>query len=105
MKKGDALLFVDGLMHGGSSRTNPGERRITIYRYGPLWASTRFGYEYSQALLDRLTPSAARSSSRSRRCGGRPDGVQHTRADGPAEACRRIRRRIWPAGAKRAIES
>ena len=56
MKKGDALLFVDGLMHGGSSRTNPGERRITIYRYGPLWASTRFGFEYSQELLDRLTP-------------------------------------------------
>lgn len=56
MKAGDALLFVDGLMHGGSSRTNPGERRITIYRYGPLWGATRFGYEYSQALLDRLTP-------------------------------------------------
>ena len=56
MNAGDALLFVDGLMHGGSSRTNPGERRITIYRYGPLWATTRFGYEYSQALLDRLTP-------------------------------------------------
>lgn len=56
LKAGDALLFVDGLMHGGSSRANPGERRITIYRYGPLWASTRFGYEYSQALLDRLTP-------------------------------------------------
>jgi hypothetical protein len=57
MEEGDALLFVDGLMHGGSSRTNPGERRITIYRYGPLWGSTRFGYEYSQALLDRLTPA------------------------------------------------
>ena len=56
LNKGDALLFVDGIMHGGSSRVNPGERRITIYRYGPLWASTRFGYEYSQALLDRLTP-------------------------------------------------
>lgn len=56
MKAGSALLFVDGLMHGGSSRTNPGERRITIYRYGPLWASTRFGYEYSSALLERLTP-------------------------------------------------
>ena len=56
MEKGDALLFVDGIMHGGSSRTNPGQRRITIYRYGPLWGSTRFGYEYSQALLDRLTP-------------------------------------------------
>ena len=35
LNKGDALLFVDGLMHGGSSRTNPGERRVTIYRYGP----------------------------------------------------------------------
>ena len=57
LKTGDALLFVDGLMHGGSSRTNPGERRITIYRYGASWASTRFGFEYSQALLDRLTPS------------------------------------------------
>ena len=57
MDKGDALLFVDGLMHGGSSRTTTGgERRVTIYRYGPLWASTRFGFEYSQALLDRLTP-------------------------------------------------
>jgi hypothetical protein len=56
MKAGDALLFVDGIMHGGSSRTNPGERRIVIYRYGVSWAATRFGYEYSQALLDRLTP-------------------------------------------------
>ncbi len=56
MSKGDALLFVDGVMHGGSSRTNPGERRVTIYRYGPAWANTRFGYEYSKALLDRLTP-------------------------------------------------
>lgn len=56
MNKGDALLFVDGVMHGGSSRTNAGQRRITIFRYGASWASTRFGYEYSQALLDRLTP-------------------------------------------------
>lgn len=57
LHKGDALLFVDGLMHGGSSRTDTeGERRVTIYRYGPLWGATRFGYEYSPALLDRLTP-------------------------------------------------
>ena len=57
MKAGDALLFVDGLMHGGSSRTNAdGERRVTIYRYGVSWGATRFGYTYSQALLDRLTP-------------------------------------------------
>jgi hypothetical protein len=57
MEAGDALLFVDGIMHGGSSRTNPeGERRVTIYRYGPSWGSTRYGFEYSQGLLDRLTP-------------------------------------------------
>jgi hypothetical protein len=56
LKKGDALLFVDGLMHGGGSRTNPGQRRVTIFRYGPLWGSTRYGYEYSQELLERLTP-------------------------------------------------
>jgi len=61
LNKGDALLFVDGLMHGGSSRTNTGgERRVTIYRYGPLWGSTRYGYEYSSALLARLTPGRRR---------------------------------------------
>ena len=54
---GDAVLFVDGLMHGGSSRTNTqGERRVVIYRYGVSWGATRYGYEYSKPLLDRLTP-------------------------------------------------
>jgi hypothetical protein len=57
LQAGDALLFVDGLMHGGSSRTNEGERRVVIYRYGPAWGATRFGYTYSPALLARLTPS------------------------------------------------
>jgi ectoine hydroxylase-related dioxygenase (phytanoyl-CoA dioxygenase family) len=56
MNKGDALLFVDGLMHGGSSRTNPGERRIIIYRYGPVWGASRFGYQYDPAFLESLTP-------------------------------------------------
>ena len=61
LSKGDAVLFVDALMHGGSSRTTEsGERRVTIYRYGPKWAQTRFGYEYSQPLLDRLTPERRR---------------------------------------------
>jgi ectoine hydroxylase-related dioxygenase (phytanoyl-CoA dioxygenase family) len=57
LKKGDALLFVDGLMHGAGSRTNPeGERRVIIYRYGPSWGASRFGFEYTPALLERLTP-------------------------------------------------
>ena len=55
LSAGDALLFVDALMHGAASRTNPGERRIVILRYGPSWARTRFGYQYSAAFLDRLT--------------------------------------------------
>lgn len=56
LEAGDALLFVDGLMHGGSSRTNPGERRITIYRYGPIWGASRFGYQYAPEFLETLTP-------------------------------------------------
>ena len=56
LEKGDALLFVDGLMHGGSSRTNSGERRIIIYRYGPLWGASRYGYQYDPEFLAGLTP-------------------------------------------------
>jgi hypothetical protein len=55
LKKGDVLLFVDGITHGGAARTNPGERRVIIFRYGPSWGRTRFGYEYSDELLNRLT--------------------------------------------------
>ena len=57
LNKGDALLFVDGLMHGGSSRTNEGERRIIITRYGPIWGASRFGYQPTTELLERLTPA------------------------------------------------
>jgi ectoine hydroxylase-related dioxygenase (phytanoyl-CoA dioxygenase family) len=56
LRKGDALLFCDGLSHGASTRTNPGERRAVIYRYGPTWATTRYGYTYSDDLLARVTP-------------------------------------------------
>lgn len=56
-KAGDALVFVDACLHGGSSRTNPGERRVIILRYGPPWARPRFGYTVSDELLDRLPPA------------------------------------------------
>ncbi len=56
-KAGDALMFVDSLMHGGSSRTTvEGERRVIILRYGPSWVRTRFGYTWSGGLLSRITP-------------------------------------------------
>lgn len=60
LEKGDALLFVDGLMHGGSSRTKEGERRIVILRYGPIWGASRYGYEYDPEFLARLTPERRR---------------------------------------------
>jgi hypothetical protein len=56
LRRGDAVLFCDGTTHGASSRTNPGERRAVIYRYGVSWGSTRYGYKYSKELLERLTP-------------------------------------------------
>jgi Phytanoyl-CoA dioxygenase (PhyH) len=56
LRKGDALPFCGGLSHGASSRTNPGERRVVIYRYGASWASTRHGYRYSDELLARVSP-------------------------------------------------
>lgn len=60
LNKGDALLFVDGIAHGASSRTTPGERRAVIYRYGVSWGQTRRGYRYSDELLTRLTPERRR---------------------------------------------
>jgi hypothetical protein len=56
LNAGDALLFVDAIAHGSSSRTNPGERRVVIYRYGPSWGRTYRGFEYSPELLARLPP-------------------------------------------------
>jgi hypothetical protein len=56
LNRGDALLFVDGITHGANPRTTPGERRVVIYRYGVSWGATAYGYRYSEALLNRLTP-------------------------------------------------
>ncbi len=56
LKAGDAMLFVDALSHGSALRTNVGERRVAIYRYGGSWGATRRGYAYSEELLRRLTP-------------------------------------------------
>ena len=60
LEKGDAVLFVDALAHGSTARTNPGERRAILYRYGPMWGRMRFGYEPSPQLLARLTPERRR---------------------------------------------
>jgi hypothetical protein len=58
LKAGDALLFVDALMHGSATRVNEeGQRRITVYRYGASWGNFRHPYYPSDELLERLTPA------------------------------------------------
>jgi len=56
LKAGDVLFFTDALTHGSAERTNPGRRRVVIYRYSPRFVRTRFNYEWSAGLLNRLTP-------------------------------------------------
>lgn len=56
---GDALLFVDSVMHSSATRTNTGERRFAVFRYGPSWGVSRRGYEPTEDLLDRLTEEQA----------------------------------------------
>jgi hypothetical protein len=56
LRAGDALMFTDALCHGSTARTNPGQRRVMIYRYSPHVMKPRYNYIPSQALLDRLTP-------------------------------------------------
>jgi len=56
LKAGDAIFFVDCMVHGSAKRTNPGERRIAIIRYEPHWGNDRYGYQPSPELISRLTP-------------------------------------------------
>ena len=56
MDVGDALLFADAICHGSTKRTNAGQRRTLVYRYGPSWGNFRHNYEVSEELLARLTP-------------------------------------------------
>ena len=55
LEAGDVLLFVDSVMHGSATRTNPGKRRFSVFRYGPSWGVSRRGYEPSENLLERLS--------------------------------------------------
>ncbi|MBA2480236.1 MAG: phytanoyl-CoA dioxygenase family protein [Planctomycetes bacterium] len=57
LRAGDALVFVDAIIHGSAARVNPGQRRISVYRYGPSWGNFRHGYRPSPELLARLSPA------------------------------------------------
>jgi hypothetical protein len=58
LKAGDALIFTDAIMHGSAARRNPGQRRISVYRYGVSWGRWRHPYRPSAALVSRLNPRA-----------------------------------------------
>lgn len=58
LRAGDALIFTDAIMHGSAARRNPGQRRISVYRYGVSWGRPRHPYRPSAALLTRLSPRA-----------------------------------------------
>lgn len=55
LNRGDVLIFVDAICHGSAERKNDGLRKTVIYRYGPAWGNSRYGYLPSLGLLERLT--------------------------------------------------
>lgn len=56
LQAGDAVMFVDSILHGSAKRVNEGQRRIGVFRYGPSWGMFRHPYRPSEELLQRLTP-------------------------------------------------
>jgi len=54
---GDALMFTDAICHGSMPRTNPGQRRVLIYRYTPHLVASRLNFVPSEELMARLTPT------------------------------------------------
>lgn len=57
LRAGDALMFTDAICHGSMPRTNPGERRVLIYRYAPHLLAPRMNYIASEELIARLSPA------------------------------------------------
>ena len=58
LKAGEAVMFTDAITHGSIPRTNPGQRRVMIYRYAPHLLANRYNYLPSEELLARLNPKA-----------------------------------------------
>ncbi len=58
---GDALMFIDSVPACTVAARGPTrERRVIILRYGPPWATPRFGYRLSSEFLSRLNPERRR---------------------------------------------
>lgn len=55
LEAGDALLFTDTITHGSAARSNPGHRRIVLYRYSPGHMASRFNYVPTPEFLAALS--------------------------------------------------
>jgi hypothetical protein len=53
-------MFTDAITHGSAARTNPGHRRMVLYRYSPAFLRSRFEYVPSEELLSNLTEEQRR---------------------------------------------
>ena len=58
LNAGDAIIFADATAHGSARRTDAGDRRTSVFRYGASWGNSRWGYRASDELLERLEPLA-----------------------------------------------
>ena len=61
LKAGDALHFVDAIMHGLAARINPGQRRMALYRYG-------HPEDFSKITTVSVRVSEGRISTETRHC-------------------------------------
>lgn len=55
LEAGDALMFTDAITHGSVPRTNPGQRRVCIYRYSPHLMAKRMNFLPDPAWFYGLT--------------------------------------------------
>jgi len=53
---GDALMFVDAIMHGSAERVKPGPTPHGILSLPPELGRLRYPFKISEAMLARLTP-------------------------------------------------
>ena len=93
LNAGDALMFVDAIMHGSAERANPGQRRMALLLRPELGA-------FALSVQDQRSDAGAadfrsggRSSNRSRNRSCRP--ARRREAERPSSKKRRTRGRFW----------
>jgi len=91
---GDALMFVDAIMHGSAERVKPGPTPHGILSLPPELGRLRYPFKISETMLEAADsgpaddhPTAAAIARATRRGGVRPER--------PSSKKRRTRGRFW----------